>query len=312
MSNIYIIGSGAIGKVLAVSLKLDNKNVILLRGSVDDQSTSVEKIQISLDDQTALEAMIEVSTLSNFSVLDGIVVLTNKSFGNANLAKALKGKTNNSPVVILQNGLGVEQVFMDNNFPEIYRCVLFVTSQVMSGNKVRFKPLSICPIGRLKGEEANLDRVVDQLTSPGFRFKAELNIQPVIWKKAIINSVFNSICPLLDIDNGIFHREEEALKMAKRVIEECVVIANEAGVFLNAAEVTEGLLHISKASDGQLISTLQDIKNKRETEIETLNFEIVRIAKRMDMGNLVMETGLLGELTKLKSDISRSIAGERQ
>jgi 2-dehydropantoate 2-reductase len=305
MNNIYIIGSGAIGKTLAVCLKLDNKNVILLRGSVDDKSTAVEKIQISLDDKTELEAMIEVSTLSNFSELDGIVVLTNKSFGNANLAKALKGKTNNSPVVILQNGLGVEQVFVDNDFPEIYRCVLFVTSQVMSENKVRFKPVSICPIGKLKGNEANLDRVVDQLNSPGFRFKAESNIQPVIWKKAIINSVFNSICPLLDIDNGVFHREEEALKMAKRVIEECVVIANEVGVFLNAAEITEGLLLISKASDGQMISTLQDIKNRRETEIETLNFEIARIAKGLKKENVVMETKLLGELTKLKSDISR-------
>ena len=305
MNNIYIIGSGAIGKVLAVSLQLDNKNVTLIRGSVDDGSTAVEKIQISLDDQTELEAMIEVSTLSNFSELDGIVVLTNKSYGNENLAKALKGKTNNSPVVILQNGLGVEQVFMDNNFPEIYRCVLFVTSQVVSINKIRFKPVSICPIGRLKGDEANLDRVVKELNSPNFRFKAELDIQPVIWKKAIINSVFNSICPLLDIDNGVFHREEEALKIAKRVIKECIVIANEEGVFLNAAEIMEGLLHISKASDGQLISTLQDIKNKRETEIETLNFEIVRIAKGLNKENLVMETQLLGELTKLKSAISR-------
>jgi len=51
--------------------------------------------------------------------------------------------------------------------------------------------------------------------------------------------------------------------------------------------------------------TLQDIKNRRETEIGTLNFEIVKIAKGMNKENLVMETGLLGELTKLKSDISR-------
>jgi 2-dehydropantoate 2-reductase len=172
-------------------------------------------------------------------------------------------------------------------------------------NKVRFKPVSICPIGRLVGDGANLDRVVDELSSPNFRFRAELDIQPVIWKKAIINSVFNSVCPLLDIDNGVFHREEVALNIAKRVIAECVAVANEVGVFLQADDVVEGLLLISKASDGQLISTLQDINNKRETEIETLNFEMVNIAQRMNMGNLVVETGLLGELTKLKSDISR-------
>ena len=88
----------------------------------------------------------------------------------------------------------------------------------------------------------------------------------------------------------------------------CVVIANEVGVFLQADDVVEGLLLISRASDGQLISTLQDIQNKRETEIETLNFAMVNIAKRMNRGNQVLETGLLGELTKLKSDITRLIA----
>jgi 2-dehydropantoate 2-reductase len=89
------------------------------------------------------------------------------------------------------------------------------------------------------------------------------------------------------------------------VIEECVAISKEKGIFLNSDEVAASLLLISKASDGQLISTLQDIKNRRETEIATLNFEIVRIAKGMNKGNLVMETELLGELTRLKSDISR-------
>ena len=87
MSNqtIYIIGTGAIGKALAVFLKLETKNVILLRGSVDNQSTSIEKFQVELNDKTVLEASVEVSTLSHFSELEGIVVLTNKSFGNGNL-----------------------------------------------------------------------------------------------------------------------------------------------------------------------------------------------------------------------------------
>ena len=45
---IYIIGSGAIGKTLAVFLKLENKNVILIRGSVDDQAARNETIQVTL------------------------------------------------------------------------------------------------------------------------------------------------------------------------------------------------------------------------------------------------------------------------
>jgi 2-dehydropantoate 2-reductase len=301
---IYIIGAGAIGKVLATFLALNNKNVKLIRGSVDDQPTTREKIQVELMDKMVMEASIEVSTLSNFHALHGIVVLTNKSFGNENLSQLLKPKIGTSPIVILQNGLGVEEPFIEKEFPEVYRCVLFTTSQPVSQSTIRFKPVSDSLIGTIKGNNANLGSIVSELDSPNFRFKAETDIEAVIWKKAIINSVFNSICPLLDIDNGIFHRNEAALAMARRVIRECVVIANESGIPISENDVLERLLLVSKSSDGQLISTLQDIKNKRETEIDTLNFSIVRIAKKLNMESIVSETKLLGELTKLKSELN--------
>lgn len=302
---IYIIGAGAIGKALAVSLQLDHKEVMILRGSVNDQPGHTETIQVVLENGQELSAEIRVSTLSNFPALNGIIALTNKSYGNPQLSRVLKDKVQNYPIVLLQNGLGVEQVFLDNHFPEIYRCVLFATSQPISTNRLKYKPVAVSPIGIIKGNASKVATVVEQLNSPGFLFTAESNIQPIIWKKAIINSVFNSICPLLEVDNGIFHRDPAVLGMAKRVIEECVVIARERDVLLTVPEVVESLLLISKFSDGQLISTFQDIRNKQPTEIDTLNFEIVRIAESVNKGSLVKETRLLGELTKLKSDLNR-------
>jgi len=303
--SIFIVGNGAIGKALAVFLKLQGKNVVILRGSVDDGSSAIEKFTVVLADQSTLEADIEISTMSRFKALDGIVVLTNKSFGNNDLALALKPKINTSPLVILQNGLGVEQAFTDHRFPGVYRCVLFVTSQVGADNRVSFKPVADCPIGGISGHNTSLNNIVDELSTPHFRFRAEENIQQVIWKKAINNSVFNSVCPLLNVDNGIFHRNAQALAIAREVITECVQIAREVGVLLEPNDVIANLLAISKASDGQLISTLQDINRKRLTEIDTLNFAIVNIAEKFGKAHLVERTKLLGELVKLKSDINR-------
>ncbi len=302
--NIYIVGAGAIGKALAVFLKLENKHVTILRGSVDDKSSYTETIQIELPDKTKLEAEIEVSTLSNFSELNGVIVLANKSYGNTNLAQVLKGKVNSSPIVILQNGLGVEQPFIDNDFPEIHRCVLFATSHTIAENMLRFRPVTVSPIGTIEGNGDNLNLIIDQLSSPHFQFRREIDIQPIIWKKTIINSVFNSVCPLLEIDNGIFHRDKNVLSVARRVISECIAVAAEIGISLNEEEVVESLLFISKSSDGQLISTFQDIKNRRKTEIETFNFAIVNIAQKLNMELVVKETKLLGELTKLKSELN--------
>jgi 2-dehydropantoate 2-reductase len=196
MEPVYIIGAGAIGKVLAVCLNNDGKKVVLLRGSVDNGESHKENIRVMLPSQEIIEAEVTIDTFSNYRSLEGLIVLCNKSYGNAALAVALKDKIGYSPLILLQNGLGVEQVFMD--FPSVYRCVLFVTSQPVSDTKLNFKPVAVSPIGRvIGGDETSLGHIAALLNTPYFGFRAEGDIQPVIWKKAIVNSVFNSVCPLL-------------------------------------------------------------------------------------------------------------------
>jgi 2-dehydropantoate 2-reductase len=297
---VFIIGAGAIGRALAVFLQLNGRKVVLLRGSVDDGERYTETIRVVLEKQS-IAAEIAVDSISNFERLDGIVVITAKSFGNEKLAARLAGKTGNSPLVLLQNGLGVEEAF--SGFPELYRCVLFVTSQVLENGEVRFKPVAPCPIGTIRGD-AGLAAIVEALSTDFFSFVLEPAIQPVIWKKAIVNSVFNSVCPLLDLDNGIFHRDADAWQLAKKIVLECLLVAAASGIDLSEAEVLDSLLRISRFSDGQLISTLQDIRLGRQTEIDTLNFAIVRIAESLHMGHLVPETKLLGEMTLLKANLN--------
>jgi 2-dehydropantoate 2-reductase len=299
METVYIIGAGAIGKVLAVCLSTDGKKVVLLRGSVDNGKSHKENISVMLPSQEIIEAKVTIDTLSNYRIFEGLVVLCSKSYGNAALADALKNKIGDSSIVLLQNGLGVEQAFMD--FPSVYRCVLFVTSQPVSDTKLNFKPVAVSPIGRIiGGDEASLGHIAGLLNTPYFGFKAEPDIKPVIWKKAIVNTVFNSVCPLLETDNGIFHRNPQALQIAEGLVSECLCVAEEQGVHLNLAEVMESLLLISRSSDGRFISTLQDIRGHRPTEIATLNLAIAGMAATEQT---VIQTRLLGRLILLKSQL---------
>jgi 2-dehydropantoate 2-reductase len=308
---IYIIGKGAIGKALAVFLTLKGKDVTLIRGSVDDSPHRTEHLEVTLNNGSIVNADVGVGTLNSAGSLKGVVVLTNKSFGNPELAKKLKEKISGSPVIILQNGLGVERPFIHHDFPSVYRGVLFVTSQNLDRNGVRFKPVSFCPVGIVKGHVNELNDITENLSTEHFQFRPETDINPVIWKKAIINCAFNSICPLLEVDNGVFHRNAEALAIARRIVDECVAVAAKNGIVLDAPLVMENLLLISRSSDGQLISTLQDIRNHQPTEIDTLNLEIARIAEEHGMEHHVRETKLLGELTRLKSALSMEEASIR-
>lgn len=298
----YIIGNGVIAKALAVALSLNGRSVTILRGSVDNSGTSQELIQVDTGEEL-LSARIEISSISSYETLDGLLVLTNKSFGNKQIARKLYARAKQSAIVFLQNGLHVEKAFSDMGFEKLYRCVLMATSQAAGENKVRFRLVTASPIGVIAGPEEKLTSIVAQMNTSIFPFRPEPDIQFFIWKKVISNCVFNSICPLLETDNGVFRRNAAVLEVGKQVIRECLLVAREHGVHLTEEEIVQNILSISEMSDGQKISTYQDILNKRETEIDSLNLEITRLAQRL--GNVaVPTTSLLGELIKLKSSIS--------
>jgi len=300
---IYIIGYGAVSKALAVFLTRLGKNVVVVRGSVDDGSITQDYIAVELVSGSVMKQKITVATLKTIDKMEGLIVLATKSIGNSTLSKTLKTIAVNTPIVVLQNGLNVERPFLENGFTDVYRCVLFATSQVLESGVVRFRPVADSPIGIIKGDPATLNKVITQIDSEYFRFSAESNISPIIWKKAIVNSVFNSVCPLLNVDNGIFYKEPLALQLAGKLIDAGIVIAEKSGISLSRQEVETSLINISKASDGQLISTLQDINNGRCTEIATLNFEIARIAQQEGIADASREIDLLGKLIKIKENV---------
>ncbi|MEZ0609217.1 ketopantoate reductase family protein [Fibrella sp. WM1] len=304
---IYIVGTGAIGMTLAVLLRRAGKNVVLLRSRRNSQPEADVLITVEGSDGSSQTARFTIGTLEETDLRHGVILLTNKSFGNADLARRLRGKTADSPIVLLQNGLTVEQPYLDADFPLVYRCVLLATSQVRAPYTVSYKPVTASPVGIIRGPEAVLADLIEQITTPHFPFRAEHAIQVAIWEKVITNCVFNAICPLLDIDNGIFHRDASALVLAREVISECIAVAREAGISLDQQAVEQRLLQISQRSDGQLISTLVDISQGRETEIDTLNLEVARLARRLGKPELATRTQLLGELTRIKSEVSRHI-----
>lgn len=299
-TKIYIVGSGAIGKALAVFLQQENKKVVLVRGSVDNIPDTKETITV-IEKNKTFQQRITTTTFKGLQAINGLVLITVKAFANTEIAGKLKDKKGDFSIVLLQNGLHVERAF--EMFDKIYRCVLFSTSQVTGDNEVTFKSVMPSPVGNLQGNNDGLQDLVDRINTQHFSFRSETDITPLLWTKVIANCAFNSICPLLETDNGIFVRNADARRLARTVIEECVGVAQKRGIALDKDAIENNLMQISKQSDGQLISTYVDILQNRRTEIESLNLEISRMANDMGIPETVTLTRLLGELIQLKSTI---------
>ena len=301
MQTISIVGAGAVGKTLAVSLYQVGKSVRLIRGRPTTDSPQMQEISVELGGGNTISAPLEVTTLDQLGELDDLVVLTTKSYSNQQMAPLLYPKAKNAHLIILQNGLQVEQPFIEQGFSNIYRGVLFMASETLNDGNVSYRQVAPSHLGTIKGNADSLPQIVKALHTHYLEFREDHHLDQIVWEKAILNTVFNSICPLLEMDNGIFHRNKQVWSLVLEVIEECVAVAAAKGINLSSEAIQNRALTISSKSDGQLISTQQDLNHGRPTEIDTLNLAIARIAEALGQGHLAPKTKILGELIKLMS-----------
>ncbi|MEX1222399.1 MAG: ketopantoate reductase C-terminal domain-containing protein [Idiomarina sp.] len=303
---IYVIGAGAIGFPLAACLTLAGRSVVAVRSSRSDISSSVVAVTMHHNGRPVSVAVKTIS-LNKLPKLDGIVVIASKSYANKAIADALKEKSVTGPVVVMQNGIGVEQAFIDAGFSNIYRCVLYLTSQSYSEYDFSVTPVRPSPIGIVNGNEFELSACIAKLHTENFPFCRQPNIHREVWKKTIVNVAFNSICPLLGVDNGIFIRDTNAAKLARELVQECLLLLSKLDIDLEEAELMTQIMTISSRSDGLYISTLQDINTGRPTEIEFLNLEIARIARALSPSLELPKIELLGNMIAAKSQLGLKV-----
>jgi 2-dehydropantoate 2-reductase len=174
---IYILGTGAIGMALAVNLLRNGRSVAAVRTSNSNYCWETVQVSVECDQSLTIEASLEMVSLSKLDSLGaGTIVITAKATANRFLASELRDKKSNGPIIIMQNGIGVESPFIDAGFPDLYRCVLYATSQQQQQNSFRFRSVAASPIGTLIGDTQKLSHLVTQLSTPNFQFRIEERI----------------------------------------------------------------------------------------------------------------------------------------
>src|ERR1700758_3440194 len=112
---IYILGSGAVGFPLAAYLTNAGRRVVAVRISRNDVPKSMIDVTVQ-DAANRVTTPIETISLSNLAKLDGTVIISTKSYTNQAIADLLKERKAPGPLVIMQNGVGIERPFLEAGF----------------------------------------------------------------------------------------------------------------------------------------------------------------------------------------------------
>ncbi len=186
--------------------------------------------------------------------------------------------------------------------------MLFTGGERQEDGSFDFRAVKPSPIGIVKGSAGTLRRIVRALDTPAFPFVEDERIQEMVWQKTIMNAVFNSICPLLDVDNGVFDRDARARDLARGIVDEGVAVAKALGMALDPDRILEQVRTLSRGSTGQTISTLQDIRRGNQTEIASLNLAIAKMGAEATPPVRAEQTALLGRMVEMKAALQRAAA----
>ncbi len=275
--NITIVGAGALGNMLATKFSENNK-VNLVVKSEHAKIIKEKGIMFKEINGNIINPKLKIAT--NIEESD-LIILCVKSYDIPNIIKKLKNMK--SPILCCQNGLQTLHLLLKEI--KTKRLSYLVTGHGIS--KIRpgiseHKGTGFTYIGELTGTiSERIKKISDELEDNGIKCNIVNNIQEYVWLKTIINSAINPIASLAEVKNGEL-RNPELNEKVREICEESENIAKKKGIKLPLNPWKEINSIIEKTSENKC-SMLQDLENGQKTEIDSINGELIKIARELSI-----------------------------
>ena len=121
---------------------------------------------------------------------------------------------------------------------------------------------------------SSVGEVADALRAGGANVRVVDDVEPYRWLKVIVNAAINPITAILRARNGVILEDPSARALAEAVVREGVGVVDRLGIRLPGDPFGE-VLRVAEATRNNYSSMLQDILNRRRTEVDYINGAIV-------------------------------------
>ena len=105
------------------------------------------------------------------------------------------------------------------------------------------------------------------------------DIHARLWAKLFINVGINGLTALENCSNGQLLESERTLSKLKILVREAKAVACAQGIAIRE-DPTQATIAVCKSTASNISSMLQDVRNRRPTEIDAINGAVSRIARQ--------------------------------
>ena len=291
---IAVVGAGAMGSLFGAMLAEAGNEVWLYDVWVEHVQT-INKNGLTIERQGKTRTLnIEATTAPEQIGQAQLVIIFVKSTQTASAAEtARKLAGSDGTVLTLQNGMGNADILSE--FIDPARVLAGTTSHgatLLGPGRIRHAGIGATTIGAWAETEqgrARARKLSDFFTGMGIESEAVDDVRSVLWNKLLINIGINAITALTAIKNGQILNLEITRELSRHAVEEAIKIAGEMNIKVRE-DAVEHVYTVAEATAVNRSSMGQDVDNKQQTEIGTINGFIVREAKRLGLKAPVNET----------------------
>ncbi len=198
-------------------------------------------------------------------------------------ARVLLGDT--TLVLTLQNGLGnVEQIA---SVVPISRILAGTTAQgatVIGPGEIYHAGEGPTAIGQLEGPHSERVREIAHVfNSAGIPTEVSEHVMGLIWGKLLVNVGINALTAITGLKNGELLHYPETVELMEMAVSEAWEVAKRKGISIPSEDPVARAKQVAEATAENLSSMLQDVINKRKTEIEAINGAVVRMGQEVGL-----------------------------
>jgi 2-dehydropantoate 2-reductase len=281
-----VIGTGAIGGYYGAMLARNGTDVHFLLHS-DYQHVSEEGLRIDSINGNFNVAVNAYAKPEDMPLCDVAIVAlktTNNHLLEVLLPQVVK---HNGIVVIMQNGLAVEQVAADI-LPQasIIGGLCFIGSTKIGPGHIKHSDFGMVSLGHyIKDESAagitpELGLVTEDFLACGIDVKPIENLFFLRWQKLVWNVPFNGLSVVLNSSTAELLRQHDSRELIKSIMLEVIAAANACGQTLSASLAESMLVNTETNMQDYAPSMKVDYEHNRPLEINAIYQSMIDRAAR--------------------------------
>jgi len=286
MKRIAIVGAGAMGSLYGACLSQTADVSLIDIWEEHVRKINEEGLKVEWLDGTERVFKVKAFTTPQEVGMVDLVIIFVKSYVTEEATKSsLPLMGDKTLFLTLQNGLGnVEKIASIVGKDRVLCGTTTAGATFLGPGKVRYAgkgETTFGPFGQVDRER--LLEIKELLERAGLDPILVDDPMKNIWRKLIINIGINPITAVAKVLNGKIPEDPNLKALSELLVEEACQVAKAEGYDFDTEEMKRVVLEVARRTARNRSSMLQDILNRRKTEIEAINGEVVSRGKKYNI-----------------------------